>query len=361
MFLATQACALDINSIELEKHKYYDTLAVETSDYTTPKAKMLENPLRLVLNFTSADYAKSFSSAAISSSRVSSIKKDGSSLVILLKRPVDYEIASILGKNQVVVELREKPGNSPVEKAEAVAAPKTEIPASGLLAALDEKPIRHKEKPPVIEVATAAKTAVKIVAKKPKVEEPRAPLPSKDRSLRGKTIFVDAGHGGGDPGALAHGLVEKEMTLRTALELSEILRAAGARVYLTRKRDVKINLPRVTELANRSGADAFVSVHYNFIENPGKKGTETYYYSSQSSKLAESVHRALLNGIHREDRGVRKVKFYVIHHTSMPSILVEPLYLSNRDDADCARNRGFYHEVAQDIATGIKEYFKWTK
>lgn len=349
LILATQACALDIKAIELEKHKYFDTLAIETSDYITPRAKMLDNPLRLVLSFSSADYAKSFNASAISSTRVSGIKRDGFELVILLKRPVEYEIASIMGKNQVVVELREKTGSAPV-KEETVAIKKDEVPASGLLAALDEKPVRHKV-PQVV--------AVKAVPVKAKVEEDDAPdpLPSRNLSLRGKVIFVDAGHGGGDPGAIGNDLIEKDLTLKTVLELSRILRSAGAKVFMTRKRDVKIELAQVAEMANRSGADVFVSVHYNFIENPGKKGTETYYCTDRSQKLAAAVHRAMLNGIHREDRGVRQAKFYVIHHTSMPSILVEPLYLSNYEDASYAKRGGFCKEIAQDIANGVKEYF----
>ncbi|MBU0574166.1 MAG: N-acetylmuramoyl-L-alanine amidase [Candidatus Margulisbacteria bacterium] len=352
VFLAqAQAGAYSLTGVQIEKHKYYDNLYFYTSDYVRPKVELLDDPPRLVVDFKGGDFSSSFKTSAIKSTRIKALRtgnpsENVSRVVIDLARSVDFEVASIIGKNQVQVEIREKPGvkpsdtslsSKPVPKPKPVPVPDP-VPASGLLTALDSKPAPAKTVPA------------------PRAE--KQPASGKSGLLRGKVIVIDPGHGGGDPGAIANGLVEKDMNLKTALQLSGFLKSAGAKVYLTRTSDVKVNLKDVAAFANRVGADAFVSIHFNFIENASKKGTETYYYSSQSQRLANAVHAGMLKGIHRDDRGVRKAKFYVIHHTSMPAILVEPLYISNRSDADFAKSGDFYKRTAWDITAGLKEYFK---
>ena len=77
-----------------------------------------------------------------------------------------------------------------------------------------------------------------------------------------------------------------------------------------------------------------------------------------SRNLALIMHRTLINGIERKDRGLRRGMFYIIHHTHMPAILVEPLYISNPKEEKLARSAEFQNEIARDIVRGVEAYFR---
>ncbi|TAM75153.1 AMIN domain-containing protein [bacterium] len=181
-----------------------------------------------------------------------------------------------------------------------------------------------------------------------------------------KVIVLDPGHGGSDPGAQnpGAGLVEKNLTLEIAKRLRTILEGEGWQVVMTRETDKdvgyafdsdKVELQSRADVANTRGARMFVSIHINSFTSSGLNGTTTYYYKSQDLALANSVDRAL-SGLPTKDDGIRKANFYVLHHTTMPSILVEVAFLSNPDDARLLQSSAFIQEVAQDIGKGIDSY-----
>ncbi len=185
-----------------------------------------------------------------------------------------------------------------------------------------------------------------------------------DTATRVRLIIVDAGHGGHDPGAsspLGFGkpqLIEKQLTLDIALRLKRMLEQAGHRVLMTRETDVYVPLPDRVAFANSAKADAFVSVHLNAFPKPGGQwGTEVYYWTPQSLPLAESIYRHLLALLGRKGNGVRRRQLYVVHHTTMPSALVESCYLNHPEEEELLRNERFRERIALAIFRGLLEFF----
>ena len=179
-------------------------------------------------------------------------------------------------------------------------------------------------------------------------------------ALAGKTIVVDPGHGGTDSGAAAFGLQEKHIVLDMSLRLEAKLKAAGANVIMTRRTDVYPTLEQRVALANRSGADIFISVHTNgFV--PEANGTETFYnttyWAGNSKKLADAMQKHMLRELGLRNRGVKTAGFYVIRHTTMPSVLVEPAFTTNAREADLLRTAKFREDTARAMYQATLEYF----
>lgn len=194
-----------------------------------------------------------------------------------------------------------------------------------------------------------------------------APQPaSAPVSSNGKLIVIDPGHGGSDPGAQnpSAGLIEKNLTLDIARRLRTILQAEGWQVVMTRDSDKdvgyafdsdKTELQARADVANKIGARMFISIHINSFTSPGLSGTTTYYYKPQDLMLANNINRAL-SALPTKDDGVRKANFYVLHHTTMPSALIEVAFLSNPDDARLLQSPAFLQDVARDIGKGVDSY-----
>ncbi|MEP6668999.1 MAG: N-acetylmuramoyl-L-alanine amidase [Chthoniobacter sp.] len=172
---------------------------------------------------------------------------------------------------------------------------------------------------------------------------------------RALTVVIDAGHGGQDRGgAPGQRVPEKPYTLDVAKRLAATLREAGVRVVMTRDGDYFVGLRQRCDIANAQSNAVFVSVHFNGAPRTAADGVETYYYTSQSAALAASVHRRLLAATGLEDRHIRRRGFFVIRRTRIPSILVEPGFLSNPQTADRVSNSAAYRQkLADAIARGI--------
>lgn len=312
--------------IEIDKHKYYDTLLIKTSEYIYPRVSFMKNPDRLVIDLKGEELQPS----SLKSKRIKKILTKSGKVIVYLNYSVDYENASIFGKNQVVIEIRDTSRPSIYTAAKSPPAQKSL---------------------PNIKTKTISPQIVEVVSKKPLTGV-----------LKGKVIVVDPGHGGKDPGAFGlYGLVEKDLTLRTAYKLVEFLKQSGAKVYLTRKRNVKIDLKEVAAFANRIKADAYVGIHYNATYNSGINGTETYYYTGRSKKLAEFLHNSIIKKTHRPDRRVRKARLYTVSHANMPAVIVEPVFMTNPTEARMLQSDQFLKGVAWGITSGLKEYFQWQK
>ncbi|OIO01941.1 MAG: hypothetical protein AUJ49_06955 [Desulfovibrionaceae bacterium CG1_02_65_16] len=213
-----------------------------------------------------------------------------------------------------------------------------------------------------------------------------------------RTIMIDAGHGGKDPGARGNGLQEKDVTLRMAFILGKELKQRGYRVLYTRTTDDFLALEERTALANAKKADLFISVHCNANTDPGIHGLETYSLNLArtpdavrvaarenavtdknisdlqmiltdlmlTSKIKESVD--LARGVQRQslaslrgswtvtDHGNREAPFYVLMGAKMPSVLVEMGYITNKTEAARLKNNTYLRRLADGIADGIGEY-----
>jgi len=180
-------------------------------------------------------------------------------------------------------------------------------------------------------------------------------------------IVIDPGHGGSDPGSLnpAYGLTESAITMAISHRLAADLKRQGWQVTLTRDGDYDVgdpNGPDAQELqarcdvANAAGARLFVSVHINSSVSSAPNGTTTYYWHTQDRAFAQAVQNDLVSSMGIADDGVKRNEFYVIHHTFMPSILVEAAYLSNPHDATLLAQSSFLDKIAAGIARGIGDY-----
>jgi len=182
-----------------------------------------------------------------------------------------------------------------------------------------------------------------------------------------RLIVLDPGHGGSDTGAIHNGLVEKEVTLDIAERLRSALTARGWLVRMTRETDTDVYAPNDSardelqarcDIANKDGARMFVSIHANSFTSSSLNGTTTYYYKASDLPLAQFIHHHLIDTLGTKDDGVRKENFYVIHHTSMPAVLIETAFLSNPSDAELLHSPAFLQRVATAIADGVAEYVK---
>lgn len=165
-----------------------------------------------------------------------------------------------------------------------------------------------------------------------------------------KTVIIDPGHGGTDPGAIGiNGVLEKEVVLNVAkeiLKLNSSLFENEYDIYLTRYIDTLISLKERSRLAKTLNADVFVSLHCNYSDNSNARGVEVYVsnrkakYSIEATWLAYNIQANLNRKLGFESKGVKFANFQVLRETIkyMPSVLVELGFLSNKDERDYYQN-----------------------
>lgn len=177
-----------------------------------------------------------------------------------------------------------------------------------------------------------------------------------------KTICIDPGHGGKDPGATGGGVQEKAVALNVAKKISAFLEVQGCTVMLTRETDVFIELSDRARMANAAKADLFVSIHCNSVEgNARATGMEVYHYThaSEASKhAARAIYDKLLPVSGLRGRGVKADNFAVLRETKMPAVLIELGFISNPDDCRKLTDSAWQDDAAQAIADGIIEALK---
>ena len=171
-----------------------------------------------------------------------------------------------------------------------------------------------------------------------------------------KTVVIDAGHGGSDVGATREGVYEKDLTLDISKRLATILRKKGINVLMVRNNDATVSLEERVDFSENNKADVFVSIHVNSSVTPEGNGLETHYYTPQSYDFAQIVHKEFTSAIKAKDRGLFKSKFYVINHTTCPSILVETGFISNPEEREELLTAQRRQKTAESIAKGILKY-----
>lgn len=175
--------------------------------------------------------------------------------------------------------------------------------------------------------------------------------------LEGVSLVLDAGHGGSDPGAQRGEAREKEMTLGIINQLKKRLEANGAFITMTRSDDTFVSLEDRVKITNLVMPKAFVSVHINALESTNDiKGVETYFQTEQSKPLAEAIHNSLYTSLGVPNRGIRKARFYVINHTTVPAILAEVGYISNKDEREKLISSDYQGKIADALAQGVILY-----
>jgi len=168
------------------------------------------------------------------------------------------------------------------------------------------------------------------------------------------TVVIDPGHGGQDRGGIPGQRVpEKVMALDTARRLEIRLRAAGFRTIMTRYDDTFVSLPQRVAIANAQRDAIFISIHFNATPRPGAEGFETYYYTRRSAKLAAACYSRIIQAWPGSRRGVRTRGFFVIRKTIIPSVLVEPGFLTNPREAALISRPEVRQRIADLLAAAI--------
>jgi N-acetylmuramoyl-L-alanine amidase len=265
--------------------------------------------------------------------------------------------------------------------------------------ATDSPPALGRTGPAAAPAAAAAFIAA--IPPVPRLAGINTPVDSAVFPLAVRRVVIDAGHGGASLGTRTSlGLLEKEVTLDIAERVSRLLAQHNRfEVVLTRQDDRTVSLQERTEIANRAGADIFVSIHVNWIEKRDTRGVETYFlgptddpfltrlaaaenrdsgYSladahqlleriyagvrqEQSRKLAEMVQSSLFVSLGRvnpklENRGVKSAPFVVLLTTQMPAILAEVSCMSNDEEARLLQKPLYRQYIAEALAAGLKAY-----
>ena len=170
-----------------------------------------------------------------------------------------------------------------------------------------------------------------------------------------KTVIIDAGHGGVEPGAIYEGRREKDDTLRLALAVGQILERNGVDVVYTRVQDVFDSPYEKAVIANRSGADFFVSIHRNSMPEPNTaSGVETLVYEDSGIRhlLAKNINDALHRMTGYANLGIKeRPGLVVLRDTQMPAVLVEAGFINS--DADNQVFDEKFDAMANAIAQGI--------
>jgi N-acetylmuramoyl-L-alanine amidase len=183
---------------------------------------------------------------------------------------------------------------------------------------------------------------------------------STNKSLQGKTIVLDPGHGGKDSGTIgANGSLEKNLTLSTSKLIAKLLTQAGAKVVLTHKDDRYVSLPYRVSMSHYHQADAFISVHYNSSFDSRAHGITTFYYSKRKDKpLAINIHEKLIKSTGLRDRYVQYGNYQVLRTNKNAAVLLELGFLSHPNEEKQVRTAQYQQTAAYAIYEGLVQYFK---
>ena len=213
-------------------------------------------------------------------------------------------------------------------------------------------------------------------------------------------VVIDPGHGGRDPGAQVRGLNEAELALDIAVRLERLLsKEPGVEVVLTRRTNAYVALEERTAIANQSDADLFLSIHVNSTKNASVRGFETYFLNfapnpeaeavaarenagsartmgnlpdiveaialnnkiDESRDFAAMIQAAMQERLRKADctvhnLGVKQAPFMVLIGATMPSVLTEVSFLSNRDEATLLRTQVYRQQIAEALLAGVMQY-----
>ena len=253
------------------------------------------------------------------------------------------------------------------------------------------------QKPSIADKPVTPLSKAKPIPEPPKMPKP-VPNPSlaQQLGLSVKTIVIDPGHGGKDPGAVSQARQEKQIVLNLSKTLRDILVKKGYNVRLTRETDVHIPIRKRTQFATDQKADLFISIHANGSIHRKAAGIETYYLalasdesaritamrenagaeynmkeldalvgrilkeskSTESRRLAELIQTQLTSGKQVKNRGVKRAPMVILIGTKVPAVLVEVGFISNPQEGKKLMTKAYQRQLAISIAKGIEQYIK---
>lgn len=381
----------------------------------------IANPRRLFFDLkgvkaapTLQDAALKFEDDVVTEVRLGRHPRNTTRLVVDLEGVASYSVYPLYGPYRLVVDFRRaatpapgaatRPVAPPVPPAPVPAPPALPEPkATAALALLPQgKPAIPERTPAAVPPPLPSTPAP------PRTMSPAVPASNsngkfslaRQLGLGVSRVVIDAGHGGHDPGARGNGITESELTLDVALRVQKLLqKQPGIDVVMTRETDVYIPLEERTAIANREGADLFLSIHANASRNVQARGVETYFLNfamnpeaeavaarenatsaqamhslpdivraialnnkiNESRDLAGTVQRSMVKRMSARNRalkdlGVKQAPFVVLIGAVMPSVLAEISFLTNKQDGALLKTAAYRQHIAQALCDAIVSY-----
>jgi N-acetylmuramoyl-L-alanine amidase len=356
--------------------------------------EQLDNPRRVFFDLQGArpvaplqDATLTFTDDVVREIRLGRHPRNVTRVVMDMQDVESYSVFTLYNPFRVIVDFRRRAG-LPAPAASASPAPPPGAaaadPAASGPAVTELKPIPRTIAPPT-EPSANANGSFSL---------------SRQLGLGISRIVIDAGHGGHDPGASANGVKEAELVLDVALRLRKLLeKQPGMEVAMTRSTNVFIPLEQRTAMANREGADLFLSIHANASRRSAARGVETYFLNFASNPEAEAVAArenatsakrmhslpdivraiALNNKIDESrdfatavqkamvrrlkarnsqvrDLGVKQAPFVVLIGAAMPSVLAEISFVTNRQEAQLLKTGAYRQHIAEALLDAILAY-----
>jgi N-acetylmuramoyl-L-alanine amidase len=325
-------------------------------------------------------------------------------VVLDLKGDARYSVYTLYDPYRIVVDFERKRTLAPTAEAKIARASGTIAPATASAIAPASDTLAPTTDAKVVETNGSP-----IAPTLPEVTPP-PPLPpsanasggfsmSRQLGLGVARIVIDPGHGGHDPGAKARGLEEARLVLDVALRLEALLKDVGIDVLMTRRTDTFVALEERTAIANRAGADLFLSIHSNASASDAAHGVETYFLNFAANPQAEAiaarenaggsrtmrslpdivraitlnnkidesrdfaamVQNALYTKLQKSNRnvrnlGVKQAPFMVLVGATMPSVLAEISFITNRQEATLLKTDKYKQQIAEALLAGVLRY-----
>jgi len=182
-----------------------------------------------------------------------------------------------------------------------------------------------------------------------------------------RVVIIDAGHGGGDPGAIGlSGTLEKDINLNIALKLQQFIEQSGGITLMTRTEDEMLaqnkreDMKLRKRLREENSGDIFISIHLNSFPQESCRGAQTFYSNNEESKnLAEKIQKNMVKFLEDDNSRIAKklTDVYLLKEVNIPSVIVECGFLSNSKEEKLLKEEEYQSKVAFSIFAGICEYF----
>ena len=378
-------------------------VTIEMDGESLFRAERLDNPRRVFFDIKSArttlalqDATLRFTDEVVKEIRLGRHPRNTTRVVMDMESVESYTVFTLYNPYRLIVDFK---------KSAAAAAPAAAI-APGITAPLPGPSAAPETKAAAAPAReTAPLPSRPIVPSVPTLSAPTANSNgqfslSRQLGLGVSRIVLDAGHGGHDPGARANGLSEAELVLDVTLRLRDLLeKQPGIDVKLTRDSDAFIPLEERTAIANRNGADLFLSIHANASRNVRAHGVETYFLNfatnpeaeavaarensasgknmhslpdivraialnnkiDESRDFAEMVQKAMVRRLATRnsqvrDLGVKQAPFVVLIGAGMPSVLAEISFVTNRHEGGLLKTGAYRQQIAESLLDAILRY-----
>jgi N-acetylmuramoyl-L-alanine amidase len=381
---------------------------IEMDAETSFRAERLENPRRVFFDLKGTravpslvDKTLKFDDNVVREIRLGRHPQAVTRIVFDMEGVETYSVFTLYSPYRLVIDFKTATGTAGTAPAPAPVF----TPPVAPVASLPSTPTSLPDPPPV-----------KIDDPRPATRDPRPALPlppaapaansdgtfslSRQLGLGVSRIVIDAGHGGHDPGAQSNGLNEAELTLDVALRLSRLLqKQPGVEVVMTRDTDMFVPLEERTAIANREGADLFLSIHANASRNARARGIETYFLNfatnpeaeavaarensasgramhslpdivkaialnnkiDESRDFAEMVQRSMVRRLatrnkQLKDLGVKQAPFVVLIGAAMPSVLAEISFVTHKQEGELLKTSAYRQQIAEALLDAVLKY-----